>query len=178
MSVCVCIYRCVHAYIRVGVRVCILISLLHCFALVQKGLVPTTWCRAASAQPIPAWIATLRANQKLSAAFAVCPLSIFSNASLNPLASLGCCITPQPPFNTLPYHKFFMSVIWQALRSIPAHECNMFKHKQIVNKMTCACHRVTAVLLHHEWEHWKCPQLKLKQILLNFNTLFITLLQS
>lgn len=105
---------------------------LCCFALVQKGLVPTTWCRAASAPPIPAWIATLAANQKLPAAFAVCPLSIFSNASLNPLVSLGCCINPTPPrhphptmpplrFNTLPYHEFLMSVFWQALSSIPSH---------------------------------------------------------
>lgn len=150
---CVCMYTCVHAYIHVGVRVCILISLPPCFALVQKGLVPTTWCRAASAQPIPAWIATLGANQKLPAAFAVCPLSIFSNASLNPLVSLGCCITPQ--FNMLPYHKFLMSVIWQALSSTPAHECEMFKHKQIVKKLACACYMVTAVLLHHEWKRLK-----------------------
>lgn len=84
----VCICKCVCTF----VCVCVLRSVPLCFASVQKGLVPTTWCRAASAPPIPAWIATLAANQKLPAAFAVCPLSIFSNTSLNLLASLGCCI--------------------------------------------------------------------------------------
>lgn len=82
-----------------SVRVCVLISVPPCFASVQKGLVPTTWCRTASSQPIPAWIATLAANQKLPAAFAVCPLSIFSNTSLSLLASLGCCINPPPPLS-------------------------------------------------------------------------------
>lgn len=104
MSVYVC--RRVCAY----VCVCVLRSVPLCFASVQKGLVPTTWCRAASAQPIPAWIATLAANQKLPAAFAVCPLSIFSNASLNLLASLGCCIKT-PPFHTLPNYKFLTSAL-------------------------------------------------------------------
>lgn len=84
----VCICKCVCTY----VCVCVLRSVPLFYASVQKGLVPTTWCRAASAPPIPAWIATLAANQKLPAAFAVCPLSIFSNTSLNLLASLGCCI--------------------------------------------------------------------------------------
>lgn len=86
----VCICKCVCTYVCMWV--CVLRSVPLCFASVQKGLVPTTWCRAASAPPIPAWIATLAANQKLPAAFAVCPLSIFSNTSLNLLASLGCCI--------------------------------------------------------------------------------------
>lgn len=88
------ILRCVHYFV---VCVCVLRSVPLCFASVQKGLVPTTWCRAASVQPIPAWIATLAANQKLPAAFAVCPLSIFSNTSLNLPASLGCCIKTHPP---------------------------------------------------------------------------------
>lgn len=79
-------------WVCICVCVCVLRSVPLCFASVQKGLVPTTWCRAASAPPILAWIATLAANQKLPAAFAVCPLSIFSNTSLNLLASLGCCI--------------------------------------------------------------------------------------
>lgn len=92
-----CVWADVHVHAHVyGV----LRSVPLCFASVQKGLVPTTWCRAASAPPIPAWIATLAANQKLPAAFAVCPLSIFSNTSLNLLPSLDCCIKTPPPHST------------------------------------------------------------------------------
>lgn len=104
-----CIHICVCA------RVCVLMSVPLCFASVQKGLVPTTWCRAASAPPIPAWIATLAANQKLPAAFAVCPLSIFSNTSLNLLASLGCCIKP-PPHPPIP--TCFYIISFSCLRSV------------------------------------------------------------
>lgn len=59
----------------------------------------------------------------------MCPLSIFSNTSLNLLASLGCCINPppslprQPPstptppqFNTLQIYKFLMSALSKTLR--------------------------------------------------------------
>lgn len=87
-----CVYVGVYLQGCMHMCVCVSRSVPLCVASVQKGLVPTTWCRAASAPPILAWIATLAANQKLPAAFAVCPLSIFSNTSLNLLASLGCCI--------------------------------------------------------------------------------------
>lgn len=143
---------CVHAHMCARARVCVLISVPLCFASVQKGLVPTTWCRAASAPPIPAWIATLAANQKLPAAFAVCPLSIFSNTSLNLLASLGCCIKPppHPPHsNMLPYYKFLMSTFSQLFRSTPPRQW-MTNSQQSGD---IACQRAAAVLLH--LESWK-----------------------
>lgn len=149
---------CMRVYVCVCVRV--LRSVPLCFASVQKGLVPTTWCRAASAPPIPAWIATLAANQKLPAAFAVCPLSIFSNTSLNLLASLGCCIkTPpsHPQSITLPNYKFLMSALRELFSNTPSHVCawtHLSTHGFSPVKVASACQRATAVVLHRRgWKH-------------------------
>lgn len=154
MSVCICM--CVHEHMCARVRVCVLISVPLCFASVQKGLVPTTWCRAASAPPIPAWIATLAANQKLPAAFAVCPFSIFSNTSLNLLASLGCCINPPHSIRS-PYSKFLMSTLRQLFSHIASHECTETFEAQAnsqQSEVTSACHRATVVLFHRSgWKH-------------------------
>lgn len=136
----VCLHVCV------SVCVYVLISVPPCFASVQKGLVPTTWCRAASAQPIPAWIATLRANQKLPAAFAVCPLSIFSHSSLNLLASLGCCINP-PPLNILPYHKFLLFALRHFHTCIPLHYSMKNVQTKTVIKVASAYQGVIALLI-------------------------------
>lgn len=161
-----------HIYVCVFWDLCLSALPQFCFASVQKGLVPTTWCRAASAPPIPAWIATLAANQKLPAAFAVCPLSIFSNTSLNLLASLGCCVKnppPTPTFNTLPNYKFLVSALRELFRNAPSHMCawkHLSTHELSAVKVTSARQRATVVLLHHrgwkhdlmyfEWSHTSC----------------------
>lgn len=164
----ICFYKSVYAHIhshththtniRTHARVCVLRSVPPCFSSVQKGLVPTTWCRAASAPPIPAWIATLGANQKLPAAFAVCPLSIFSNAGLNLLASLGCCI--KTPDSTRSHIISFLCLHYDnsSPTQLPPQSASGSRGERSscsAATVTPTCQRLTAALSsRHACKHW------------------------